>query len=72
MSSNAFEAAYRLNGVMVDGRLRIADVDGRWIGNGTSIDGCALINITPREVTFRCHDDEVVLTLNHRTGDSGH
>lgn len=64
LSSAAFEAAHRLDGILLDQRLRIASVDGQWTRMGTSIDGCTLISISPRQATFRCFDNEVTLSLD--------
>lgn len=72
LSSSAFEANHHLDGVLVDQRLRIAGLDGQWITAGTSIDGCTLIRIAPREVTFRCFDNSVTLTLDGMAGGPQH
>lgn len=72
LHSAAFEAAHRLKGILFDQRLRIAGVDGQWIRIGTSIDGCTLVTVSPREATFRCFDNEVVLTLDRNAAGVEH
>ncbi|MHC4696611.1 MAG: hypothetical protein ACYTFA_07715 [Planctomycetota bacterium] len=64
LSSTAFEEAHHLNGILVDQRLKIAGLDGQWVRIGTSVDGCTLTDIFPREVTFRCFDNSVILKLD--------
>ncbi len=64
LSSASFEEAHHLNGILVDQRLKIAGLDGQWVRIGTSVDGCTLTDISPREVTFRCFDNSVILHLD--------
>jgi hypothetical protein len=63
LSSGAFLAAHRLNGILVDERLKIAGIDGQWFRIRAVIDGCTLVHIAPREVVFECFDNEVTLVM---------
>ncbi|MFQ5591845.1 MAG: hypothetical protein ACE5HE_11830 [Phycisphaerae bacterium] len=72
MSSESFAATHRLHGVFVDERLRIANVDGRWMGCGTTVDGCTLITVSPEYVIFRCFDDHATLVLDHASRELPH
>ena len=58
-----FAAQHRANGVMSQGRLKIAIVDGAWLQIGQSIDGCELTSILGNEVRFECYDGEAVLAV---------
>ncbi|UCC30297.1 MAG: hypothetical protein JSU86_19115 [Phycisphaerales bacterium] len=62
-SSDVFLTQHRLNGVMVDERLKIAIVDGTWIRIGQTVDGCTLTDVSGNEARFECHDREAVLKV---------
>lgn len=71
-SSDVFLTRHRLNGVLVDERLKIAIVDGAWTRIGQTIYGCTLKGVSGNEARFECCDGEAVLkvvktdTLNRR------
>ncbi len=58
-----FRLKHRLNGVLIDERLRIAIVDGMWLRTGQSLDGCVLSAVSGNEARFACHDGESVLEI---------
>jgi hypothetical protein len=58
-----FQQNHRLNGVLIQDRLRIAIVDGQWVHLGDSVSGCELIEVTGNEAHFRCVDGDGVLTV---------
>jgi hypothetical protein len=59
-----FVSLHRLDGVIIQARLRIAIVDGVWMRIGQSLDGCALKVIAGNEVRFSCSDGDAALTVN--------
>jgi hypothetical protein len=63
-SRAVFLLKHRLDGVVIQARLRIAIVDGVWMRIGQSLDGCALKVIAGNEVRFSCSDGDVSLTVN--------
>lgn len=63
-----FVTQHTLNGVMIDERLRIAIVDGKWLTEGRSVDGCILTRLTGREVQFECSDGVASLKLDSGEG----
>ena len=71
LDHSAFEAKHHLKAVLVNQRLKIANVDGQWMRIGDSLDGCGCIEISGREVRFECHDDEAVLRVNVKMLRSG-
>jgi len=66
LSAAQFKLEHRLNGLLVEERLRIANVDGRWIDFGAALDGCKLTGITSAQATFECYDGEAALVLQRR------
>ena len=62
----AFEAAHRVDALMVQDRLKIAVVDGRWMRIGEQVDECTLSRIEGDVATFQCHDGEAVLSPSRR------
>jgi hypothetical protein len=63
-----FAGAHRLEAVLVQERLRIAVVNGRWLRVGETVDGCTLIEIVGENGRFRCRDGEIVLSLKPVAG----
>lgn len=59
-----FMSQHRLDGVVIQQRLRIAIVDGVWMQVGQSLDGCTLTAISGSEVRFSCADGRAVLKVN--------
>lgn len=66
LSAAEFIVAHQLNGLRVNKRLKIANVDGRWVGSGALISGCKLSAITTHNVVFECYDEEAALSLGNR------
>jgi hypothetical protein len=64
MSATTFASEHRLEGVVVQQRLRIAVVDGVWMRIGKSLDGCTLTAIAGNSAEFSCGDGTVVLKVN--------
>jgi len=64
LACEVFARAHRLNGVLLNGRLKIAKVDARWMRVGDEADGCTLIDIRGRAVLFRCYDGDIVLSMD--------
>ena len=58
----AFQAAHRIDAVMVQESLRIAVVDGRWMRVGDVVDTCTLTRIEGDSAVFQCHDGDTVLS----------
>ncbi len=67
LNSAEFEATHRLNGVLVNAHLKMANLDGQWIHIGTVIDGCTLMDVRGREAQFKCYDDDTVLHISGAT-----
>lgn len=63
-SRATFVSQHRVDGVIIQARLKIAIVDGVWMRIGQSLDGCALKVIAGNEVRFSCSDGDVSLTVN--------
>ncbi|UCE60104.1 MAG: hypothetical protein JSU63_22000 [Phycisphaerales bacterium] len=63
LSGEVFKATHRLEGVLVNADLKIANLDGQWIHVGGLIDGCALVDVRGREAQFKCYDDDTVLHI---------
>ena len=59
-----FVTKHVLHAVMVNERLKIAIVDGRWRRIGETIDGCTLTDISGGEVRFECYDGSASLRLH--------
>jgi len=62
--SDTFVSQHRLNGVLIDQRLRIAIVDGRWVRIGEALSGCTLLEVSGNEVRFKCLDGEAALNVS--------
>jgi hypothetical protein len=59
-----FQAAHRVDAVMVHDSLKIAVVDGRWMRVGDVLDHCTLIRIEGDFTVFQCHDGDAVLSAS--------
>lgn len=57
----SFASQHALHAVMVNGSLRIAIVDGTWVREGESLDGCKLERISNNQALFSCYDGNVTL-----------
>ncbi|MCH8150357.1 MAG: hypothetical protein IH987_20665 [Planctomycetes bacterium] len=57
----SFGSHHALHAVMVGGALRIAIVDGVWVREGASFDGCKLERISHNQAVFSCHDGDATL-----------
>ena len=57
----SFASQHALHAVMVSGSLRIAIVDGTWVREGASFDGCKLECISNNQASFSCYDGNVTL-----------
>ena len=66
-----FASRHTLGAVLVDERLRIAIVDGRWMREGQRLDGCELIEVAENNVRFSCYDGVTTLTLVEYDLDTG-
>jgi len=68
----AFAAQHRLDAIMIQQRLKIAILDGRWMQVGDVIDGCTLFVINGESAVFRCRDGDALLSPFERTQPGDH
>ena len=61
-----FLAGHTLEAVFVDGGLRMAIVDGRWLQVGAKLSGCRIEDISGVEVRFVCDDGVATLSIVRR------
>ena len=57
----SFASRHVLHAVMVNGSLRMAIVDGTWVREGESFDGCRLERISNNQALFSCYAGHVTL-----------
>ncbi len=55
-----------LDGVLDQGRLKIAIVDGEWLRPGDVLDGCTLKTVAGSEARFECFDGYAVLRFGDK------
>lgn len=71
-SGKIFLERHRLDGVLRQGRVQIAIVDGVWTYRGDSIDGCEMLGVIGHQVAFRCDDGKVLLEVRKSIETSAH
>ena len=67
-TSNTFGTLHRLDGVWLQGSLKIAIVNGAWVHIGQAVDGCVLKEVDGIEASFSCQDGEVKLRVGATIG----
>jgi hypothetical protein len=62
----SFASRHVLHAVMVNGSLRMAIVDGIWVREGETLDGCKLERISNNQALFSCYAGHVTLVAGIR------
>lgn len=57
----SFASRHAVHAVMVNGSLRMAIVDGIWVREGETFDGCKLERISNNQALFSCYAGHVTL-----------
>ena len=63
LSAGQFRQRYKLEGVMVHQRLKMAVLRGQPVKPGEAIAGCTLTDVSGFEARFNCYDGEAVLIV---------